>query len=103
MAYAIIRTGGKQYRVEPGETIRVEKLPGEVGTDIEFDEVLLRSTDDGLQIGAPLVDGGKVAGRIIQQDKDRKILVFHKKRRKTYKKMYGHRQPYTAVRIDSVA
>jgi large subunit ribosomal protein L21 len=103
MAYAIIRTGGKQYRVEPGETIRVEKLPGEVGSDIEFEEVLLRSTDDGLAIGAPLVEDAKVAGRIIEQDKDRKVLVFHKKRRKTYKKMYGHRQPYTAVRIDSVA
>lgn len=103
MAYAIIRTGGKQYRVEPGETIRVEKLPGEVGADIEFDEVLLRSTDEGLQIGAPLVDNARVAGRIVEQDKNRKILVFHKKRRKTYKKMYGHRQPYTAVRIDSVA
>ncbi len=103
MAYAIIRTGGKQYRVEPGETIRVEKLPGQVGSDIEFEEVLLRSTDDGLAIGAPLVEDAKVAGRIIEQDKDRKVLVFHKKRRKTYKKMYGHRQPYTAVRIDSVA
>ncbi|MFP6662710.1 MAG: 50S ribosomal protein L21 [Deltaproteobacteria bacterium] len=103
MAYAIIRTGGKQYRVEPGETIRVEKLPGEVGSDIEFDEVLLRSTDDGLAIGAPLVEDAKVGGRIIEQDKSRKVLVFHKKRRKTYKKIYGHRQPYTAVRIDSVA
>ena len=103
MAYAIIRTGGKQYKVEPGETIRVEKLQGEVGSDIEFPEVLLRSTDDGLSIGAPLVADAKVAGKIVEQDRAKKILVFHKKRRKTFKKLNGHRQPYTAVRIDSVA
>ena len=88
MAYAIIRTGGKQYRVEPGETIRVEKLPGEVGVDIEFDEVLLRSTDEGLQIGAPLVDNAKVAGRIVEQDKSRKnvsrLVHFELERRGSF-------------------
>ena len=103
MAYAIIRTGGKLYKVEPGETIRVEKLPGEIGSDIEFPEVLFRSTEEGLSIGAPLVEDAKVAGKIVEQDKAKKILVFHKKRRKTFKKLNGHRQPYTAVRIDSVA
>jgi len=103
MAYAIIRTGGKQYKVEPGETIRVEKLSGDVGSEIEFPDVLLRSTDDGLSIGTPLVDDAKVAGKIVAQDKAKKILVFHKKRRKTYKKLNGHRQPFTAVLIESVA
>ncbi len=102
MAYAIIRTGGKQYRVEPGDVIRIESLPGEVGTDIEFPEVLLRQNDAGLSVGAPLVSDAKVSGVIMSHEKDQKILVFKKKRRKNYRRHQGHRQQVTAVRVVSV-
>ena len=103
MAYAIIRTGGKQYRVEPGAVIRIEKLPGEIGSDVKFSEVLFRSTDDEVAVGAPLVEDANVAGTIVRQGKARKLLVFRKKRRKGYRKLNGHRQPFTSVRIDAVA
>ena len=102
MAYAIIRTGGKQYRVEPGDVIRVESLPGDVGSDIEFPEVLLRQSDAGLAVGSPLVEDAKVSGVIVGQEKDAKILVFKKKRRKNYRRHQGHRQNVTAVRVVSV-
>lgn len=102
MAYAIIRTGGKQYRVEPGDVIRVESLPGDIGSDIEFPEVLLRQSDAGLAVGAPLVEDAKVSGVIVGQEKDAKILVFKKKRRKNYRRHQGHRQNVTAVRVVSV-
>lgn len=102
MAYAIIRTGGKQYRVEPGDVIRVESLPGDVGQDIEFPEVLLRQNDAGVEIGAPLVSDAKVSGVIVGQEKDQKILIFKKKRRKNYRRRQGHRQHVTAVKVVSV-
>jgi large subunit ribosomal protein L21 len=102
MAYAIIRTGGKQYRVEPGDVIRVELLPGEPGTDIEFPEVLLTSTDSGLSVGAPLVADARVSARIVAHEKSRKILVYKKKRRKNYRRHHGHRQNLTAVQVLSV-
>lgn len=102
MAYAIIRTGGKQYRVEPGDVIRVESLPGDVGSDIEFPEVLLRQSDAGLAVGSPLVEDAKVSGVIVGQEKDAKILVFKKKRRKNYRRHQGHRQNVTAVRVVAV-
>lgn len=102
MAYAIIRTGGKQYRVEPGDVIRVESLPGDVGSDIEFPEVLLRQSDSGLTVGEPLVADAKVSGVIVGQEKEAKILVYKKKRRKNYRRRQGHRQNVTAVRVVSV-
>lgn len=102
MPYAIIRTGGKQYRVEPGDVIWVEALDGEVGSDVTFPEVLLRSDGDAVTIGAPLVDGASVAGRIIGQGKTRKILVYKKKRRKNYRRRQGHRQLTTGVQVLSV-
>jgi len=102
MPYAVIRTGGKQYRVEPGDVIRVESLDGDVGADVRFDEVLLRSTDDGLAVGAPLVAGASVAGRIVGQGRARKILVYKKKRRKNYRRRAGHRQAVTTVQVVSV-
>lgn len=102
MAYAIIRTGGKQYRVEPGDVIRIESLPGDVGSDVEFPEVLLRQKESGLDVGAPLVSDAKVSGVIVGQEKDSKILVYKKKRRKNYRRLQGHRQHVTAVRVTSV-
>jgi len=102
MTYAIIRTGGKQYRVEPGDVIRVESLAGEVGSDIDFPEVLLTQTEGGLAVGTPLVADAKVSARIVAHEKSRKILVYKKKRRKGYRRRNGHRQNLTAIRVLSV-
>jgi len=102
MAYAIIRTGGKQYRVEPGDVIWVESLEGDVGSDITFPEVLLRGEGDSVTIGAPLVEGASVAAKIIGQEKTRKILVYKKKRRKNYRRRHGHRQMTTGIQVVSV-
>jgi large subunit ribosomal protein L21 len=99
MAYAVIRTGGKQYRVSPGDLLRVERLEGDVGSPVEFTEVLLTSADDAVRIGTPLVDGARVRGEIVAQGRDRKILVFKKKRRKNYRRRRGHRQSVTTVRV----
>jgi large subunit ribosomal protein L21 len=103
MAYAIIRTGGKQYRVEPGDVIWVESLEGDVGSEITFPEVLLRGEGDSVTIGAPLVEGASVAAKIIGQEKTRKILVYKKKRRKNYRRRHGHRQMTTGIQVVSVA
>lgn len=102
MSYAVIRTGGKQYRVSPGELLRVESLPGEVGGEIAFSEVLLTSIDGAVQVGTPLVTGVSVVARIIQHGKEKKILVFKKKRRKNYRRRRGHRQHFTAVQIKNI-
>ncbi len=103
MAYAVIRTGGKQYRVAPGDVIRVEALPGDVGAEVRFEEVLLRATDAGLTVGSPLVADAAVAGRIVGQGRAKKILVYKKKRRKNYRRRAGHRQAVTTVEVLSVA
>src|SRR4030095_6025509 len=95
MAYAVIRTGGKQYRVEPGSLIRVEKLGGDVGSPGECTEVLLAGGDT-IRIGTPLVEGAIVRGEIIGQVRDKKVLIFKKKRRKNYRRRRGHRQSLTA-------
>ena len=100
--YAVVATGGKQYRVEPGEILRVEKLTGEVGSEVAFDQVLMVKNDDSVRIGQPTVEGVTVKGHIIEQDKSKKILVFKFKRRKRYRRKNGHRQPYTAVKIDAI-
>jgi large subunit ribosomal protein L21 len=102
MSYAVIRTGGKQYRVSPGELLRVELLPGELGSEITFSEILLTSADGVVQVGTPLVSGSSVTARIVQHGKERKILVFKKKRRKNYRRKRGHRQHFTAVQIKTV-
>lgn len=102
MAYAIIRTGGKQYRVEPGDVIWVEALDGDVGSEITFPEVLLRGEGDQVTIGEPLVAGASVAAKIIGQEKTRKILVYKKRRRKNYRRRHGHRQLTTGVQVVSV-
>jgi len=100
--YAVIATGGKQYKVEEGENLRVEKLEGDVGADVTFDRVLLVGTDSEPKIGMPHVQGASVVGKIMAQDRARKVVVYKKKRRKGYEKRYGHRQPYTEVKITKI-
>ncbi|GBD27910.1 50S ribosomal protein L21 [bacterium HR30] len=102
MEYAVIRTGGKQYRVVPGEVLRVEKLEAEPGSDVEFSEVLVASDASGLKVGQPTIPGAKVIARVVRQGKAKKILVFKKKRRKNYRRRYGHRQPFTEIRVTSI-
>src|SRR5688572_15807534 len=103
MAYAVIRTGGKQYRVSPGDVVRVERLPGEVGAPIEFTEVLLTAGDGSVRIGTPLVEGVRVRAEIVAQGRARKILVYKKKRRKNYRRRHGHRQAITTLRVTEIA
>lgn len=100
--YAIVNSGGKQYKVREGEIFRVEKLPGEVGAPVTFDQVLLYSDGDNIEIGRPVLDAMKVEGRIVEQDRAKKIIVFKYKRRKRYRRKQGHRQYYTAVQVDSI-
>ncbi len=100
--YAVIRTGGKQTRVTPGESIRVEKLEGSVGDNVELAEVLLIGGEGEARIGTPLVAGAKVIGTITAQGRHPKITIFKMKRRKGYRRKNGHRQAYTEVRVDRI-
>ena len=100
--YAIIRTGGKQYRVNPGEVVRVERLEGEVGSTITLDDVLLVAGDGEAHVGSPRLAGASVVGTVVGQDRDAKVRVFKYKKRKHYRRTRGHRQSFTAVRIDAV-
>jgi len=99
--YAVIRTGGKQYRVSEGETLRIEKLPGDVGSSITFGEVLMLGGDK-VTVGKPLISGASVTGTIIAQDRAKKIIVFKMRRRKNYRRKNGHRQWYTEVKITGI-
>lgn len=99
--YAVIRTGGKQYRVAPEDIIEIEKVAGEAGEIVQFGEVLMLGGDKP-QFGAPLIDGASVAAQVIEQKRADKILVFKKKRRKNYRRKKGHRQHLTAVRITEI-
>ncbi len=101
--YAVIATGGKQYRVEEGDVLRIEKVPGNVGETFSFDRVLLLSDGKALTIGEPTVANASVNARIVEQGKGKKVLVFKYKRRKRYQRKQGHRQPFTAVQIDSIS
>ncbi len=100
--YAVVRTGGKQFRVEPGEAVRVEKLEGSVGDSIELSEVLLVGAEDGAKIGTPLIAGAKVVGTITAQGRGPKLTIFKMKRRKGYRRKAGHRQSYTEIRVDKI-
>jgi len=102
MGYAVIRTGGKQYRVTPGDVIRVEKLEGEPGAEVAFDEVLMTEDAGSVRVGTPLISGARVTGHVVQQGKAKKVLVFKKKRRKNYRRHQGHRQQFTAVRVAQI-
>ena len=100
--YAIVASGGKQYKVHKGEILRVEKIPGEAGDSVSFDKVLMFSDGKTVNIGRPLLDNVMVKGHIVQQEKAKKIIVFKYKRRKRYRKKQGHRQQLTAIMIDNI-
>lgn len=100
--YAIIKTGGKQYKVSEGDLVRVEKLNAEIGDTVEFDEVLMVKSDDDLKVGSPLVENAKVSATVKDQAKDKKVIVFKYRPKKGSKTKQGHRQPYTLVEINNI-
>ena len=100
--YAIIRTGGKQFRAEPGKTLRIPSLDVEPGQTVTFDEVLLGASDSDLKVGAPLVSGAAVTAEVVQHGRGEKIIIFKHKRRKNYRRKQGHRQGYTEVRVGEI-
>jgi large subunit ribosomal protein L21 len=100
--YAIIKSGGKQYRVKAGEQVRVEALAAEVGSTVSLEEVLLVGAGDGVKVGAPLVSGAKVKATVVSHGRDDKVRIFKLRRRKHYQKTQGHRQSYTELRIDDI-
>ena len=102
MPYAIIRTGGKQFRVEPGKTYRIPSLIGDAGNAVEFNDVLLGSDGNQVRTGVPTLSGAKVTGEIVKQGRGDKIVVFKFKRRKNYARKQGHRQGFTEVRIKDI-
>ena len=102
--HAVIKTGGKQYIVKPGDVIDIEKISGEPGEEVNFEEVLLVSADgEDVKVGSPVVENAKVEGRIVKQKRGEKIVVFKFKRRKGYRKKAGHRQNLTSVEITSIS
>jgi len=101
--YAIIRTGGKQYRVNEGSILKIEKIAGEKGDKVTFSEVLLVSDDDGtIKVGDPVVANAAVTAEILEQGRNKKIIVCKYKRRKNYRRKQGHRQPFTKIKIDQI-
>ena len=100
--YAIVETGGKQYRVEPGEVIQVEKLSGEVGHTVVLDQVRFVHNDGGVVVGQPLVQGASVTAQVVRHGRTRSVTVFKKKRRKNYRRTKGHRQSFTQVKITGI-
>ena len=100
--YAVIKTGGKQYRVAQGDRLRVEKLAGEVGASVTLDEVLMIGGDK-VVVGTPRVNGAKVTAEIVAQDRAKKVIIFKFRRRKNYRRKRGHRQPFTELRITGVS
>lgn len=99
--FAIIKTGGKQYKVSEGDIIKVEKIEAKAGDKIEFDQVLMVAGDD-VKVGSPVVEGAKVSAEVLDQKKDKKIVIFKFKAKKNYRKKKGHRQPYTLVKIEKI-
>lgn len=100
---AVIRTGGKQYRVEPGTVLRVEKLDADVGSTIDLDDVLLVGKGDAVKIGTPVVSGAKVKAEVTAQAKAKKVIVYKFRRRKQYRRKRGHRQHYTELKITEIS
>ena len=100
--YAIIKTGGKQYRVSEGETLKIEKLDVEVGAEVVFEEVLTVVNDADVKIGKPVVEGAKVVAKVVKEGKQKKVLVFRYKNKTNHDILRGHRQPYTLVEITSI-
>ena len=100
--YAIVVTGGKQHRVQEGDLIRVEKLEGEVGSPVTLDHILMVAGDGDAQIGTPKLEGAKIEAEIIRQARGKKVLIFKKRRRKNYRRLNGHRQPFTHLRVNKI-
>ena len=100
--YAVFRTGGKQFRAEPGKTLRIPALAAEEGATITFEDVLVASLGDDVAVGAPLVDGAQVQAEVLRHGRDKKIIVFKRKRRKGYRKKQGHRQKFTEIRVGEI-
>lgn len=100
--YAIVRTGGKQYQVASGDQLRVEKLEGNVGDTVDLDDVLMIADGADVKIGKPVLDGAKVVAKIVEHGKAKKVVVFKRKRRKGYRLKRGHRQQYTALKIEEI-
>lgn len=101
--YAIVRTGGKQYQVASGDQLRVEKLPGQVGDVVDLEDVLMVVNGEDIQIGQPVLENAKVKAKIEEQGRAKKIIVFKKKKRKGYRLRRGHRQAYTALKIEEIS
>ncbi|GAB6173245.1 50S ribosomal protein L21 [Paradesulfitobacterium aromaticivorans] len=100
--YAVIETGGKQYRVQEGDVLKVEKLEANVGDTVTIDRVLLVAQDGAVKVGSPLVDGAKAMLKVVEHGKGEKIIVFKYKPKKNYRRKQGHRQPYTKVRVEAL-
>jgi large subunit ribosomal protein L21 len=100
--YAVVNSGGKQYKVQKGEVLKLEKISGDVGNSVTFDRVLMFSDGENVSIGQPVLDGVSVEGHIVEQGKAKKVIVFKYKRRKRFRRKNGHRQEFTAVQIDSI-
>ncbi|MHB9133666.1 MAG: 50S ribosomal protein L21 [Armatimonadota bacterium] len=100
--YAIVETGGKQYRITPGDTFRVEKLPAELGATVELDRVLMVAEDDKFTVGSPMLEGAKVVCTVLEQDRGQKIFALRYKAKKNVRVKRGHRQYFTRLRVDSI-
>lgn len=100
--YAVVKTGGKEYRISPGDLIRVEKMEGKVGDQVTMEEVLMVSHEDQVQVGNPLLANAVITGEIVQQMKGKKVLTYKMKRRKNYRRTKGHRQTYTYIRVNDI-
>ena len=101
--YAVIKTGGKQYRVVAGEKLKIEQIPADVGTEITIDQILMVGEGESVSIGSPLVTGASVKATVLAQGRHDKITIFKMRRRKHYQKHQGHRQNYTEIRVDAIA
>jgi large subunit ribosomal protein L21 len=100
--YAVVRTGGKQYRVSQGDRFRIEKIPGEIGQEVTFNDVLMIGGAGDVRIGRPQVEGASVSARILEQDRAKKVIVFQYKKRQDYAKKQGHRQAFTRVEVTGI-
>jgi large subunit ribosomal protein L21 len=100
--YAVIKTGGKQYKVAPGEKLKVEQLPAEVGTEVVLDQVLMIGEGESIRLGQPMVSGATVTATVVSQGRGDKVTIFKMRRRKHYQKHQGHRQNYTELKIESI-
>jgi large subunit ribosomal protein L21 len=101
--YAVIKTGGKQYRVAPGEKLKIEQIPADIGSEIVLDQVLMVADGDAVSVGTPLLKGAAVKATVLAHGRGEKIRIFKMRRRKHYRKTQGHRQNYTEIRIDNIA